>query len=140
MLSFRDTNEYIHVPKEYYYDYYIDDVWSKFYVLTDGIYEINPSKFELVAYNTILEEEDFCVGEEVSMKVNIEPEIYANNWEGEGPISRDTSIVDEQGKCLADGTAELYLESYKHSVNSHIELMPATATKIITVNQLNLLV
>ena len=134
LLSFRDTNEYIHVPKEYYYDYYIDDVWSKFYVLTDGIYEINPSKFELVAYNTILEEEDFCVGEEVSMKVNIEPEIYANNWKGEGPISRDTSIVDEQGLCLADGTVELYCESYKHSfANRHIQLMPATATKTITV-------
>ena len=74
------------------------------------------------------------------MGTSIEPEIYAKNWIGKGPISRTTSVVDERGKCLADGTAELYLESYKHSVNSNIQLMPATATKIITVNQLNLLV
>ena len=67
------------------------------------------------------------------MVVKAEPEIYAKNWIGKGPISRDTSIVNEQGLCLVDGTVELYCESYKHSVNSHIQLIPATATKTITV-------
>ena len=67
------------------------------------------------------------------MRVNIEPEIYAKNWIGKGPISRTKSIVDEGGECLSAGTAELYCESYKQSVGEHIELMPATATKTITV-------
>ena len=137
---FEGTNEYIHVPKEYVYDYLIDTVWPKFNIVVDGTYKIYPSKFEILAYNTQADnKEDFCVGEYVSMGTSIEPEIYAKNWIGKGPISRTTSVVDERGKCLADGTAELYLESYKHSVNSNIQLMPATATKIITVNQLNLL-
>ena len=131
---FENTNEYIHVPKEYVYDYLIDTVWSKFNIVVDGTYKIYPSKFEILAYNTQADnKEDFCVGEYVSMGTSIEPEIYAKNWIGKGPISRTTSVVDERGKCLADGTAELYLESYKHYVNSNIQLMPATATKIITV-------
>ena len=68
------------------------------------------------------------------MRVNIEPEIYAKNWIGKGPISRTKSIVNEQGLCLVDGTVELYCESYKHSIaNRYIQLMPATATKTITV-------
>ena len=67
------------------------------------------------------------------MGTSIEPEIYAKNWIGKGPISRTKSIVDEGGECLAAGTAELYLESYKHTVAKHIDLMPATATKTITV-------
>lgn len=131
---FEDTNEYIHVPKEYVYDYLIDDVWPKFNIVIDGTYEVQPSKFEILDYNTQVDnKEDFCVGEYVSMGVKAEPEIYAKNWIGKGPISRDTSIVNEQGLCLVDGTVELYCESYKHSVNSHIQLIPATATKTITV-------
>ena len=131
---FEGTNEYINVPKEYVYDYLIDSVWSKFNILADGTYEVQPSKFEILAYNTQVDnKEDFCVGEYVSMGVKAEPEIYAKNWIGKGTISRDTSIVNEQGLCLVDGTVELYCESYKHSVNSHIQLIPATATKTITV-------
>ena len=131
---FEGTNDYINVPKEYVYDYLIDSVWSKFNILADGTYEVQPSKFEILAYNTQVDnKEDFCVGEYVSMGVKAEPEIYAKNWIGKGPISRTTSIVNEQGLCLVDGTVELYCESYKHSVNSHIQLIPATATKTITV-------
>lgn len=129
---FQNTNEYIHVPEEY--DYLVADIWPKFNIVADGVYEVRPSKFEILAYNTqVGNKEDFCVGEYVSMGTSIEPEIYAKNWIGKGPISRDTSIVNEQGLCLVDGTVELYCESYKHSVNSHIQLMPATATKTITV-------
>ena len=131
---FEHTNEYIHVPQEYLYDYLIDEVWSKFNIVVDGTYELYPSKFEILAYNTQVDnKEDFCVGEYVSMGTSIEPEIYAKNWIGKGPISRTKSIVDEGGECLASGTAELYLESYKHTVAKHIDLMPATATKTITV-------
>ena len=134
MHLFEGTNEYIHVPKEYVYDYLIDTVWPKFNIVVDGTYKIYPSKFEILAYNTQADnKEDFCVGEYVSMRVNIEPEIYAKNWIGKGPISRTKSIVDEGGKCLAAGTAELYCETYKHTLAKHIDLMPATTTKTITV-------